>query len=54
MIELKILGTVNYKDREVLRLSEDVGGMTFIGTWVRTDLLNNYNNYFEKEDEEND
>lgn len=46
---IKFLGEVNYKDKKVMRLSEDMGGLTIIGYWVRTDLLTDYENFYEEE-----
>ncbi len=34
-----IKGYAVYKEKRYAILSEDVGGLTFIGTWVRTDAL---------------
>jgi hypothetical protein len=46
MIEdIKVLGTVQIGEaaKTWLKLSEDVGGMTLIGTFVRTDTLKEVN-----------
>lgn len=34
-----VVGTAYYKDKEVMKFSNDVGGLTIIGFWVRTDTL---------------
>jgi len=42
MIEnIKVLGTVQIGEnlKEWLKLSEDIGGLTLVGTFVRTDSL---------------
>lgn len=41
-IEIRIRGSVKKGDKSYLRLTEDVGGLTFVGTWIRTNLLHDY------------
>lgn len=46
-----VQGTVMYKGKPYLKLSEDIGGLTLIGTFVRTENIEICEEFKEEDDE---